>query len=225
MRIHKWLAMSLREAVHGRAVAAEIDEEMRFHLEMETARNLRAGLSPSDAHRDAVLAFGGVLRHQEGMRDEQPSRRLERVVHDVRFALRMLRKTPTFTIAAVLTLAVGIGGNTAVFSAVNGVLLHPLPYPDADRLVTIAHTTKGGSIPANLPGSTATHVVYSAAKSFAGLAVYESGKATITGSDLPERVSMAYATQSLFTVLGVSPRLGRAFTRDEDQPGAAGAVV
>ena len=86
-------------------------------------------------------------------------------------------------------------------------------------------STKGDGIPANLPGSSATHVVYSSAKSFSALAVYESGKVTITGKDLPERVSMAYVTQSLLTVLGVSPRLGRAFTAEEDQPGAAGTVV
>lgn len=225
MRIYKWLGMSLREIVHKRAVAADVNEEMHFHLAMQTEQNLRSGRSPDDARRDALLAFGGVLRHQEVMRDEQPARRLERLAHDVRFALRMLRKTPAFTIAAVLTLAVGIGGNTAVFSAVNGVLLHPLPYPDADRLMTIAHTTKGGDIPANLSGSGATHVVYSSAKSFSSMAVYESAKVTITGKDLPERISMVYATQSLFTVLGVSPRLGRAFTLEEDRPGAASPVV
>jgi putative ABC transport system permease protein len=217
--------MTMREMVHAPAVAADADEEMHFHLAMQTEKNLRAGLSPDDARRDALLAFGGVLRHQEGMRDEQPARRLERLAHDARFALRMLRKAPGFTIAAVLTLAVGIGGNAAMFSAVNGVLLHPLPYPDADRLMTIAHTTKGGGIPANLPGSSATHIVYSAAKSFATMAVYEPIKMTITGTDLPERVPAADVTQSLFAVLGISPRLGRAFTPEEDQPGAAGAVL
>lgn len=225
MRIRKWLGMLLREIVHKRAVAADVNEEMHFHLAMQTEQNLRAGRSPDAARRDALLAFGGVLRHQEAMRDEQPARRLERLAHDVRFALRMLRKTPAFTFAAVLTLAVGIGGNTAVFSAVNGVLLHPLPYPNADRLVTIAHTTKGGGIPANLPGSSATHVVYSAAKSFSTMAVYEPIKMTITGKDLPERVSAADVTQSLFAVLGVSPILGRAFTPEEDQPGSPGAVM
>jgi len=225
MRLYKWLGMTLREVVHGRAVAAEADEEMRFHLAMETEQNVRAGLSAQTAHRDALLAFGGVLRHREAMRDEQPARRFERFVHDVRFALRLLRKTPGFTIAAVLTLAVGIGGNTAVFSAVNGVLLHPLPYPNADRLVTIAHTTKGDGIPTNLPNSSAMHVVYSPAKSFAAMALYESDKVTLTGRDLPERLAIAHATQSLFSVLGVSPHLGRAFTADEDQPGAASVVL
>jgi putative ABC transport system permease protein len=225
MRLYKWLEMTLREVVHGRAVAADVDEEMRFHLAMETEQNVRAGLSPQEAHRGALLAFGGVLRHQEAMRDEQPARRFERFVHDVRFALRLLRKTPGFTIAAVLTLAVGIGGNTAVFSAVNGVLLHPLPFPQPDRLVTIAHTTKGGGIPTHLPGSSATHAVYSSAQTFSAMAVYESGKVTITGKDLPERVSMAFVTQSLFGVLAVAPRLGRAFTPEEDQPGAASTVV
>ncbi|MDQ2768169.1 MAG: ABC transporter permease [Gemmatimonadota bacterium] len=225
MRIYKWLKMTTREIVRGPAVAAEVDEEMRFHLAMETEHNLRAGLTPEDARRDALLAFGGVLRHREAMRDEQPSRPLERLVYDVRFALRLLRKTPGFTFAAVLTLAVGIGGNTAVFSAVNGVLLHPLPYPNADRLVTIAHTTKGGGIPKNLPGSSATYVVYSPAKSFEAMALYESYKMTLTGRDLPERLTVSHVTQNIFAVLGISPRVGRAFTVDEDQPGAASVVI
>ena len=225
MRIHKWLAMTLREAVHGRTVAAEIDEEMRFHLAMETEQNVRAGLSPQDAHRDAMLAFGGVLRHQEGMRDEQPARRFERILLDVRFALRMLRKTPGFTVAAVLTLAVGIGGNTAVFSAVNGVLLRPLPYPEPDRLMTIAHTTRGGDLPAKITSSSATWVAYAPAKSFVSTALYETGKVTLTGRDVPERVPVAYATQSLFGVLGVAPQLGRPFTPEEDRPGIPMVVV
>ncbi|HSU94834.1 MAG TPA: ABC transporter permease [Gemmatimonadaceae bacterium] len=225
MRIAKWLRMTLREIAHGPAVAAEADEEMRFHIAMETERNLRAGLAPDDAHRDAVLAFGGVLRHQESMRDEQPSRGLERVIHDVRFALRMLRKTPGFTFAAVLTLAVGIGGNTAVFSAVNGVLLHPLPYPNADRLVTIAHTTRGGDIPKNLLDASATHVVYATAKSFEAMALYQPGKVTLNGGDSPERIAEVTVTQSIFSVLSVSPELGRAFLIDEYQPHAADVVM
>lgn len=225
MRIIKWVRMTLREIVHRPDVTAESDEEMRFHLAMETERHLRAGLSPAEARREALLAFGGVLRHKEGMQDEQPARHLVRLFHDLRFALRMLRKTPGFTIAAVLTLGVGIGGNTAVFSAVNGVLLHPLPYPHSDRLVTIAHTTKGGSIPANLPGSTATHVVYSAAKSFAAIAVYDTYKLTLTGADAPERLNSAHATESIFGVLGIVPQLGRAFSAEEDRPGAASVVL
>ncbi len=225
MRIYKWLKMTLRETVQRPAVKAESEEEMNFHLAMETERNLRAGLSPEEARRAALLVFGGVLRHQEGMRDEQPVRRLERIAHDVRFALRMLRKTPGFTLAAVLTLAVGIGGNAAVFSAVNGVLLHPLPYPNADRLVTVAHTTKGGDIPKNLPGSSATHVVYATATSFRALALYQPGNVTLTGGDSPERVSEVTMTRSIFSVLGVSPRLGHAFTAEEDQPGAADIVI
>ena len=208
MRIYKWLKMTTREIVRGPAVAAEADEEMRFHLAMETENNLRAGRAPDEARREALLAFGGVLRHQDVMRDEQPTRPLERLVHDVRFALRMLRKTPGFTFAAVLTLAVGIGGNTAVFSAVNGVLLHPLPYPNADRLVTIAHTTKGGGIPKNLPGSSATYVAYSPAKSFESMALYESFKMTLTGRDLPERLTVSHVTQNTFAVLGISSALG-----------------
>ena len=113
--------------------------------------------------------------------------------------------------AAVLTLAVGIGGNTAVFSAVNGVLLRPLAYRNADRLVTIAHTTKGGDIPKNLPGASATHVVYTAAKSFQSIALYQPGKITLTGSGSPERV--AIVTNDPQHLLGT-----RAFLRGSDAP-------
>jgi putative ABC transport system permease protein len=225
MRIYKWLAMSLREIMHPSDVAAEADEEMRFHLAMEAERKLREGATPERAQRDAAISFGGVLRHKESMQDEQPARYLVRLVRDLRFALRMLRKTPGFSIAAILTLAVGIGGNTAVFSTVSGVLLQPLPNPNADRLVTIAHTTKGGSIPKNLPGSSATYVVYEPAKSFAAMALYETFNLTLTGRDLPERLPVSHVTQNIFAVLGVSPRLGRAFTVDEDQPGAASVVI
>jgi putative ABC transport system permease protein len=225
MRAYKWLSMTMREIMHRPKVKAESDEEMNFHLAMETERHLRAGLSPEEARRAALLAFGGVLRHQEVMRDEQPARRLERIAYDVRFALRMLRKTPGFTTAAVLTLAVGIGGNAAVFSAVNGVLLHPLPYPNSDRLATIAHSTKGGDIPKNLPGASATYVVYTAARSFQAMALYQPGNVTLAGGDTPERIAVVAMTQSIFSVLGISPKLGRAFTVDEDQPGAADVVI
>ncbi|MDQ6831603.1 MAG: ABC transporter permease, partial [Gemmatimonadota bacterium] len=226
MRIYKWLAMGMRELARKSSVAAEAEDEMRFHIEMETEKNRRAGLAPDEAHRSALLAFGGVAQHKEAMRDEQTGRVLERVAQDVRFALRQLRKTPGFTIAAVLTLAVGIGGNTAVFSAVNGVLLRPLPYPDPDRLVTIAHSTKGGQLPKSLPSSSATNVVYAwATRSFEAIALYEFGKVNLTGGDVPERVGVVRATSNLFAVLRASPVLGRPFSKEEDQPGASPVAV
>ena len=128
-------------------------------------------------------------QHKEAMREGRGVRGIERAAFDVRFALRQLRKTPGFTIAAVLTLALGIGGNTAVFSVVNGVLLRPLAYPRADRIVSIGHRTRGGELPARLPNSSATHVVYSGRKSsFDAMALYSCGREVLVGDNAPARV-------------------------------------
>ncbi len=220
MRATKWLAMAWRDLARTSSVDADAGDEMRFHVDMEMEKHLRAGIAPDEARRLALLSFGGVVRHTEAMRDDRVGHGVGRLAHDARFALRQLRKTPGFTIAAVVTLAIGIGGNATVFSVVNGVLLRPLPYPDADRLVTIAHTTKGGNLPPRIPGSSATHVVYAdARRSFAAIALYETIKVNLEG-DVPERAKAVLATSSLFNVLRVSPALGRFFTNAEDQPGA-----
>src|SRR5581483_8453391 len=112
-------------------------EELRFHMDMAAEKNRRLGMSPDEAARAAAVAFGGRERWREASRDEYRSRPLADLTQDLQYALRTLRSAPAFTLAAVLTLAIGIGGNTAIFSAVDGVMLKPLPFFAEDRLVRL----------------------------------------------------------------------------------------
>jgi putative ABC transport system permease protein len=226
MRGTKRIAMWLRALVSRRAMESELDEEMRFHLDMEAAKHARRGLSVDEARRRASLAFGSMEQHKEAMREGRGVRGIERAAFDLRFGFRQLRKTPGFSLAAVLTLALGIGGNVAVFSVVNGVLLRPLAFPNPDRLVTIGHRTRGGDLPPTLPNATATNVVYQASHSFDAMALYSSWQGSLTGDDAaPDWVDVTSVTRSLFDVLRVRPALGRPFTLDEDRPRGPRAVI
>ena len=223
----KRLSMFIRSLMSRQSVEAELDEEMRFHIDMQADAHARRGIAPQEARRRARVAFGGVEQHKEAMREGRGVRRIERAVFDIRFALRQLRRTPGFTLAAVLTLALGIGGNTAVFSVVNGVLLRPLAYPDADRLVSIGHSTRGGHLPQRLPNSSATHVVYTeGSKSFDAMALYTSWQGSLIGDNAPpDWVDVVSATRSLFDVLRVHPAIGRTFSLEEDTPGGPHVAI
>jgi predicted permease len=218
--------MWLRALVSRRRMESELDEEMRFHVDMEAAKHQRRGLNEAEARRRATLAFGSMEAHKEAMREGRGVRGIERAAFDLRFAMRQLRKAPGFTLAAVLTLALGIGGNVAVFSVVNGVLLRPLAYPEPDRLVTIGHRTRGGDLPSRLPNGTATDAVYRTSKSFDAMALYTTWQGSLVGGDAaPDWVDVVSATRSLFAVLRVAPALGRSFNAEEDKPGGPHAVI
>ena len=213
IRLVAWLKTILGR----RRVARELDEEIRLHLDLETEQNIRAGLPPEEARRRALVAFGGVAATREAHREAPGVRWLEDALADVRHALRAYRRRPVLAGAAVLTLAVGIGANTAIFSAVNAVLLRPLPYPDADRLVSIGEDNPqygwhhGQAAPANMldwrdqvPG-------------FAEVAGYVdySTTVTLTGEGEPRLLTSAEVTGDLFSVLGVDAQIGRTL-RDEE---------
>jgi putative ABC transport system permease protein len=198
-------------------------EEMQEHLVLQTEENIRAGMTPVEARRHARMKFGAVEAIREDYHAEEGLPLLENLLHDTRFALRILRKSPGFTLIALVTLALGIGATTALFSVVDAVMLKPLPFPTADRLVRIESlieaTGNGGvaSYPDFLDWRARNHVTD-------GMAAFRTGDFTLIGSREPVHLQGAVVSAQLFSLLGLTPELGRSFLPEEDSPAKAGGV-
>src|SRR6516225_2157457 len=196
---------------------AELDEDISEHLETETQENIDRGMTPQEARCAAVRKFGNVTRVKEEVRGVWYSRWLEQLDQDLRYGLRMLRKSPGFTAIAVLTLGLGIGANTAIFSAVNALLLQRLPVVDSDRIV-FGLGLREGFDPYGL-----SRLEYDALKerghSFANLGVAELRSFNLIGRNDPERVQGAAVQAEFLEALGVQPILGQSITKAEDYPG------
>jgi predicted permease len=222
------LRLGMRSLLHRDREEQRIDEEMRFHIEMQTAQNIKRGMSPEAARTEALRVFGGVEKAKEQVRETWVTRRLEEVVQDVRYGLRSLRKNPGFAAVVVLSLALGIGANTAIFSAVNGVLLRPLPYAGGERVMVLRQQEKlaGQNDIGIAPLEMADYRARS--RSLSGIAEYHTmtfNLVNLVRHGAPERVRTGVVSANFFTVLGVKPLLGRDFTPEDDKPGAVPALL
>ena len=222
MRLEHWLytiPLRLRSLFRRNRVEQELDEELRYHLECKSEEFLAQGLTPEDARLAALRAMDGLELRKEQCRDARGLRFLETLNQDIRYALRMLHKSPGFTTVAVLTLALGIGANTAIFSVVNAVLLSPLPYSDPNRLMLVKEVLPHFSVtPVNVSAPDIRQI-RKLNHSFEDVAGFRGWGMDLAAGEGAERVYANRVSSGLFAVLGVQPMIGRNFTEDEEQPG------
>jgi len=225
----RWMEFWRRFRLLGRRKAVEkgLREEIEFHIDRQVEKNLRAGLSPAEARHQAMLRFGSVEFVKERTRDEFRLVSIEDVARDFRVGGRALARAPGFTIAATLTLALGIGATTAVFSVVNGVLLRPLPYPEQERLIELVHEAPGLGID-ELLSSPAMYFGYrdhSRTFEAVGLWDWDGSPVTVTGSGVPESVASVEVTHEVLAMLGANPIVGRGFNESDDLAESAPTVL
>jgi predicted permease len=218
------LPLRLRSLLRRGRVEQELSDELRFHLEKLMEENVGKGMTPDEARYAALSELGRLEQIKEECRDMRQVNYIENFIQDVRYAARQLRRSPGFTIVALITLALGIGANAAIFSVVNAVVLRPLPYSHSDRLVWIAEilpafkaelASGGDYVDWKDQNQTLEHIT----------AYDESASFNLTGRGTPERVHAAQVSASFFATLGVEPQLGRGFTPDEDQPNGRNSVI
>ncbi|HEY2852809.1 MAG TPA: ABC transporter permease [Gemmatimonadaceae bacterium] len=208
----------------GAAADDDMRAELDAHLEMATAENIRRGMTPDEARRRALLDSGGLTVASEAVRDQRGLPWLESIVADVKYASRTLRHAPAFTAIVIITLGLGIGANTAIFSVVRGVLLKGLPHRDADRLVYLRQSTDkpdGDNIAFSVPE---VHDLRSGAPALGTLAEYSPMTYTLEGEN-SVRVNVGLVTGNFFETMGLSPILGRMTRPSDDGPGVPPVMV
>jgi predicted permease len=204
----------------------ELDAELKYHIDMLIEQNIARGMSREAARREALRLFGPVEQVKDDVRDTWLSRFVEIAFQDVRYAIRNLRRNPGFAFVIVLTMALGIGANTAMFSVVNGVLLRPLPFKDGDKLVELHQGSGDPADPANDIGFSPKDLAdYRQARSFSDIVEFHSMYFTLLGRAEPLRVSTAVVSANYFDVLGVKALHGRTFVAADDAPGAPAVLV
>jgi putative ABC transport system permease protein len=217
------LMARLRALFRRESVLQDIEEELRIHVEMETETNIKRGMPPDEARSDALKSFGNPVRNTELGYDVRGGGWLEGLWQDLRYGVRMLVKSPGFTLIAVLTLALGLGANAAIFSFVNAVLLKPLPYPDPERIVSVWEKRPDEG---NNYISTLNFLDWERQnRCFQFLSAFTPDTVTLTGSGSPEQLYVQRVSAPYFKALGVDAMLGRAFAASENEAGADLEVV
>jgi putative ABC transport system permease protein len=215
----------LRGTFRGGPDDRDLQEELRLHIELAAQDARRRADSPHLAPRDAAIRAGGMAQAMEALRDQRGLPWLADLSHDVRYAIRTLRRSPGFTTVAVLTLGLGVGANTAIFSVIRAVLLEPLPYSQPDRIVRLesiwdAKPLPNLSIPKFMTFREQTGIFQDAALYWA-----YGGRVNLTGGDLPEQVGAVHTSADYFRLFGAEVALGRPFLAEEDRPGGPRVVV
>jgi predicted permease len=205
----------LRNLFSSRRVESDLDQEVHSHLEMLIAENIRAGMPPRQARRAARIDLGGIEQVKEQVREKRIGNWLHSVISDCRYGARQLRKNPGFTAIAVLTLALGIGANTAIFSLVNGVLLRPLPFPSPGRLVGMTTYYPKGPFVVMRDRSQTMEIVANS----------DSTEFNLRGVDAPVRLTGSSVSANWFSVLGARTEIGTTFQEGQDRPGKDAFVI
>ena len=221
--MREWWAKLVRTLHLRRSLDNDLSNEVQAHLDLMTAENLERGMPPDEARAAARRSFGNLTHVQENARQAWQFPKLETVLQDIRYGLRGIRRSPGFSSIIILTLALGIGANTAIFSVVYSVLLRPLPYPHGERLVYLGEST------GQFTGIAVTWINFQHWRAentvFENMAAWKAADLTLTGRGEAVLVHAQLVTNSMFPLLGKKPALGRLFTEADDTPGAAPTVV
>jgi len=218
---YRFRALSRRDALEE-----QLDQELRYHFDHEAEKHVAAGLSRVEALRKARLSFGGVEQIKEDCRDARGVRVLENLQQDFRYGLRLLSKSPGFAFVAILSLALGIGANTAIFSMVNALLLHPYNFRDLDQLVRVwEYRGVDEGIDSRVLSPADAAQFADSSQIFRAFATYRCRDFNLTGPDDPQPARGCGVSANFFDVLGVNPAKGRAFGPEDDQPGAGQVVI
>jgi hypothetical protein len=213
MRLEHWfytVPLRLRSVFRRQQAEQDLDNELQYHLERKIEEGIARGLTPEQARYAASRAMDGLAQRKEECRDMRRVNGIQNILQDTRYGLRMIAKSPGFTVVAALTLALGIGANTAIFSVVNAVLLEPLPFPDPDRIVQLMLFS-----PAWAPGKNANtasvpefNVFREQRQTFQQIAAYDSGKVVnFTGAEAPEQLRAIHVSAEYFPLFGVPIQL------------------
>jgi putative ABC transport system permease protein len=219
------LRTALRNLRGSAAVDRELDEELATYIDLLVTEKVKAGASPEEARRTTLIEIGGVEMVKEQVRDERPGMIIENAARDLRYGLRQLRRSPGFAAIAILTIALGIGATSAIFSVINSVALKPLPYPNSERLMFITSQFPRLNFDKFWISPPEYFELRERSKSFTDIAAYRATAVNVSDGTRPERVNAVAITANMFDVLGVRPALGSPFPPELDVPNAEPVVI